>query len=396
MILLDATTKSLELVTSATTNVDYLTSYADNTTSAFTPGSSDGQITTATTTTIVAAPASSTQRTIKLINVHNTSTTTGNNVTLQYDVSGTNRTISPTFTLGPGESLRYTQESGFRVYTSSGAIKHLTPSKLISGQTLQVIKSITAPEASGTYYSAWKDAGAPGVWATGSPGVGGRATDGTNTANDAGCLGLIQPATGNKLYISDVSIASSVITTLCLYDVLWVNTGLTVTTTTSQTVTSATLPARDINGSTNGEGVRIGMVFTAASTNAGTISGATISYTNQAGTSGRTATLSASPYLIPATPVIGTMVPFLLAAGDTGVRSIQSITLGTSLVTGSISLIMYVPLFEFSVAVANASAQYTGLSIPVQPKACILPFYLASATSTLVSSATIAISERSI
>ena len=43
----------------------------------------------------------------------------------------------------------------------------------------------------------------------------------------------------------------------------------------------------------------------------------------------------------PITGVAGTFVPFELQAGDTGVRSIQGITLGTSYVSGVIHIVVY-------------------------------------------------------
>ena len=66
-------------------------------------------------------------------------------------------------------------------------------------------------------------------------------------------------------------------------DVLWVNSGLVVTTTTEQTFTTPTLPARDINGTTNGEGCMIALLFTAASTLAAAGSNLTVRYTNSKG-----------------------------------------------------------------------------------------------------------------
>ena len=69
--------------------------------------------------------------------------------------------------------------------------------------------------------------------------------------------------------------------------------------------------------------------------NAGAITNTTASYTDESGNSGNTATLAS----FPATAVAGTWVPFTLAAGDRGVRSLQSVTLGTSYVSGAIHLI---------------------------------------------------------
>ena len=84
----------------------------------------------------------------------------------------------------------------------------------------------------------------------------------------------------------------------------------------------------------------------------------TLSYTNQAGTSGRTATIAS----FPATAVAGTFVPFQLAAGDTGVRSIQSITLGTSYGGGAIHLVAYRILARLELPIANTGGAIDAVS----------------------------------
>ena len=158
-------------------------------------------------------------------------------------------------------------------------------------------------------------------WAWGTPGVNGRNTDGTNSA-DFGCIPIANPSTGGN-YLTELQMASSVNHTHLFFDVLWVNTGIVVTTTTAQTINSVAWPARDLNGTTNGAGVQIGILVTTATTNGSAITNCTMSYTNQDGTAGHTATMAS----FPATAVVGSVVWFQLHAGDTGVRSIQSITL---------------------------------------------------------------------
>jgi len=75
-------------------------------------------------------------------------------------------------------------------------------------------------------------------------------------------------------------------------------------------------------------------------------------YTNSAGTGSRTATLAS----IPATAAAGTFLPFALQSGDTGIRSIQSITLNTSLVSGAISLVAYRQIAILPEPIANVGA----------------------------------------
>ena len=160
---------------------------------------------------------------------------------------------------------------------------------------------------------------------------------------------------------------------------MWVNSGLVVTTTTAQSITQPTLPARDNNGSTSGLGVYAGILVTTATTNGSAITNMTMSYTNSDGTPGRTATIAS----FPATAVIGTFVPFLLAAGDKGIRSIQSITLGTSLVAGAISLICFNPILSNSVLLANTGslAYPKKLDLRLYDGHCLIPFWLASNTT---------------
>lgn len=169
---------------------------------------------------------------------------------------------------------------------------------------------------------------------------------GAMVANSAGLNGLaltsyagqipIPAASGNThlARFSGVSSAQGGLLLLC--DRLWHNSGLVVTTTTAQALTSATWPARDTNGSTNGVGVMVGLeIMTATGAGAAT---PTISYTNDAGTAGKTGSMRVA---YAASSIAGTFYPFTLAAGDTGVRSVQSCTLGVSMTSGSISLVAY-------------------------------------------------------
>jgi hypothetical protein len=117
---------------------------------------------------------------------------------------------------------------------------------------------------------------------------------------------------------------------------LWHNGGFTITAATSQTVTSAAFPARDINGSTNGDGVLLGLEVSAAcGAAAPTI---TIGYTNSGGTASHTATNS---FATANSPAAGSFFPIGLQAGDIGVRSVQNLTLSVSWVSGTINLVAY-------------------------------------------------------
>lgn len=141
--------------------------------------------------------------------------------------------------------------------------------------------------------------------------------------------------TGFYGYDSSTAVACSYI--LC--DRLWHNGNINATSTSTQSITSPTWPARDVNGSTNGEGVMLALEV--ASTMGGATPTITVEYTNSAGTSGRTAT-----NVIAAVAASGESSTYLmgLQAGDTGVRSVQSITLSTSWLSGSLNLVAYRPI----------------------------------------------------
>ena len=92
LLVLDATTKSLQATSSAgTADITFVATYADSTSSAFVEGSSDGTIGTSATT-VVASPAASTRRVIKSLNLYNSSNSS-RNVTLTYNNNGTSRIL---------------------------------------------------------------------------------------------------------------------------------------------------------------------------------------------------------------------------------------------------------------------------------------------------------------
>lgn len=382
MLLLTSTSDVIRVVTSAAANsIDVHASWVDLSGTTVTPGRQNTVITTATTTTVVPSPGASTTRNLKGLYITNDSA--GTNCTVSVDhFDGTNQVELISFVLLPGENLGYREDGSWVHRDQSGAEYPPAGLGAYNGRTIPFMKTGTAADTTGYWYCTSKDAGFPGAWAPGTPGVNGRATDGTQAA-DYGCLPLPAAATGSN-FLTELQMQANVNHSHLFFDCLWVNSGLTVTTTTAQAITTPTLPARDVNGETNGEGCMIALLTTTANTNAAAISNATVSYTNSKGVSGRTATLTAmAGSQIPVSPVIGTIVWFNLAAGDTGVRSIQSITLGTSLVAGAVSLMICRDIANVGTTVANVMAQKVigSPGIKLYNGSCILHCYLASATT---------------
>ena len=396
---LSGASQTLELVTTVAGSIDYLIDYMDvdksGPSTVTTYGNSYGNIASALTTPVVSAPGASINRVFQSIIARNSHATLVNVVTLQVDVSGSNR-IGWSGSLAPSEFVSYSPSNGWEVYTPQGVKKGPTNAVGYTGRAVTFHKSGSAADAIGYWYCTSKDNGFPGAWSAGTSGLNGRATDGT-TSTDNGCVPFQNPASGS-MYLTAASLFGSVAHPHFFFDCLWVNNGLVVTTTTAQAITSPAFPARDLNGSTNGEGLMIGLLFTGTATNAAVNNTATVSYTNSDGTAGRTATLeNVVGMMIPATALIGTLVWFKLAAGDKGVRSIQSITLATSLGAGSISLLVARPVAMINCTVAGIGAEALGLDNPgvkLYNGTCLLHAYRASATTATVVGGQLTMMER--
>lgn len=373
MIILDATTQTVTMTTSTGADVDYYVSYVDITSSAFTPGTSVGTATTATTTTILSAPAASTQRQVKYISITNIDTTS-QTVTIKHDTSGTGKSMTSEVNLGASESLQYTQSKGWQAYTAGGRLKSSVTPTAISGQNVAFYFSEPATmEGAGVYHAFSLISNCcPGVFTLGSPGLNGTTVTGTQ-----GQLPVTNPSTGSNR-ITSLAWGSTTTASLELIDILWYNSGITVTTTTAQSITFSGLPARDINETTDGVGVYAALFVSATSTN-GANPATTISYTNSSGTAGRTGTIGP----VSSTSRAGCWYKFTLQAGDVGIRSIQSITLGTSWATGSLSLVCYRPILFAGQPADNLlqTFNYTDNVIPLPNDVCLNGLILPTSTT---------------
>lgn len=122
-VFLADTNDTLEVVTaSGVSTINVQAAWADITTTAITPGSTNSLITTATTTTVVASPGASTYRQIKGLTIYNSHASSSNAISVQqYD--GTNRAVMLKYTLLAGETIQWNEDAGFRVIDASGQVK---------------------------------------------------------------------------------------------------------------------------------------------------------------------------------------------------------------------------------------------------------------------------------
>jgi len=198
-----------------------------------------------------------------------------------------------------------------------------------------LLKTTGTLEAAGIIHSLLYTPGRPGAGVAPTPGLAGVALTsygGQIPHQDAPVL--------QQTYLAQFEAVANQVGSLLVWDRLWHNSGIAVTTTGAQAINSVALPPRDRLGTADGDGVLVGIEVSAATTNGGAITNTTLGYTNSNGVAGRTATLAS----FPATAVLGTFVPFALQGGDGGVRSVQSLTLGTSYGGGAIHLVAYRPM----------------------------------------------------
>lgn len=192
---------------------------------------------------------------------------------------------------------------------------------------------------------AWS--GFPGAGSSGS-GLSGSLRDNTSS----GALPFKDPASGQNTYLSSLDYSGTGLTSgrsVLVVDLLWITSALSQVTTT-QTINSITLPSRDMDGSTNGRGVYIAMWHTAAYSTSNAYT-ATITYTNSANAGSRTGSVSRTG------GNAFRFVPFSLAEGDEGVKSVQNFTFSAVPGAGGTTLLIaYRPIAVVSSGFSNSSA----------------------------------------
>jgi hypothetical protein len=235
-------------------------------------------------------------------------------------------------------------------------------------------KALTGTLVAGREYTPIYANGIPGAATANATGLSGAAL-----TSYAGLFPFTNPGGGDLSYIARLTGYNSAQNgQWLLMDRLWHNSGITITSTGSQTITSAAWPARDNNGATDGVGVIVALEVS-ANVGAGTPT-LTLGYTNSAGTAGRTAT---SILATAASPLAGSMYFFALQAGDVGVRSIQTYQQSATWTSGTVHLVAFRPLASIDVGTAGGSAGPLECGMPrLYDNTCIQPIFLPSTTTT--------------
>lgn len=405
---LNATDESLTATTSSAAATDITVNYVEFTTSSGANIGSGEQVTnftTATTSTILASPAAgTTTRSPSLIKACNKGTTS-QTVTIQYvKTAGSLSLRQAVMSLNVSECGTIGNDGVVNVSTAGGVPKRSDQPTVIGGRNYTWFKTATSTDAAAYGYWGGKDSGSPGAYSLGTPGLNGVTTNCSvvGTAGSGGALSVGSPlfvnASSGSLYLQSVNLMGQAVGSYQLVDVLWYSTGHVVTTTTVQVADAGVLPARDNNGTSNGEGVTLAIYSTAANTNAAVVNNSTANYENSNGVGNRTATLfNQVGYMIPATPVIGNLTRFNFAAGDTGIKTLGNVTLGTSLLTGSVTFILYRPLATIGITTANTPVVYVPqTSVRLYNDSCLSWIFVGGSgtTAPAIGDATIQVVER--
>jgi hypothetical protein len=241
-------------------------------------------------------------------------------------------------------------------------------------------KATSSSMVAGRPLSYWAVAGNPG------PGSFNGTLNGVTVSGPiAGALPRADPASGASYVFSQTAGAIGQNGCLLLCDRLWHNGGYTITSTAAQNSTTPTWPSRcptsftDDTPATTGYRVLLG-VEVSAQTGAGTPT-ITVGYTNDAGTAGRTAT---NVQATAATSVVQTFYQIGLQAGDTGVRSVQSLTLSATWTSGTINLVAYRVLQALTCIADGSPTQvdwFTGGGPRVYDGSCLFYIFVPRTTT---------------
>ena len=197
---------------------------------------------------------------------------------------------------------------------------------------------------------------------------------GNTTALGAGSnFGTGLPGTlTNQLWLGKAEIAGPLVTAVggMLVDVLNISGGMSAIIATAQTTN---IPTAALTRYTTGDGVCLALViWTAIGATATTV---TASYTNQAGTAGRTT----KARVFGSSAAAGQVLIMSLQDGDTGVRSVESVTVAATTGTaGNFGVMLFKPLSALPMhqpthngVIGYAEGLQAGRMVEVLPNACL-------------------------
>lgn len=183
--------------------------------------------------------------------------------------------------------------------------------------------------------------------------------------------------TGTDAYLARVALTGTVAGTIHIYDIMWACSGFVGNSASAQSVSSFSgMPTRN----TTGEGCALWIGCSSAIGATG--HNVTASYTNQAGTSGRTTVSVAGIASMPA----NRMYQLPLQSGDTGIQALASITLSASSGTaGNLWALIMKPVATIPLPLVNVGSvqDFAALGLPlIDDESCLAYIHQATTTSS--------------
>lgn len=197
----------------------------------------------------------------------------------------------------------------------------------LPGQRVAFSKSAAGAASAGGFGSTWLGTGQPAAGVAPSSGLAGDVP----TSATTGALQITNAASGAlALARFQAGYTASLNGTIMLYDRLWHNSGISATAVTAQTIGSVALTRPDALGKQVEAWWQVYVVMGAGTPQI------TLTYTDQDGNTGN----SALSGVLATTLAANRTGPFQLAAGDTGVRSIQTYQADATFTSGTLGLVL--------------------------------------------------------
>lgn len=215
----------------------------------------------------------------------------------------------------------------------------------------------------GAFHSYWATGPVP---AAGSLSVANLTTGAVPTSATTGAMNdFIDPSGGNAYLLSCAIQIAGTGHGVILADRVWHAGSFAPVSGAIAGFTGATAVDRPATGAGVEAWVEINTAFAA------TAHTVTITYVNQAGTGSRTATCA-----IPASAISGRMFPFVLQAGDSGIRSISAISGSSTPASGSYNIVLLRRLASLALtAVGGETLDFGSLGFPeVYASSCLFTF----------------------
>ena len=248
----------------------------------------------------------------------------------------------------------------------------------LAGQRLLIHKTGTTMVAS-TPHSLWAGTGLPSAGGYGSVG---KANGRVLTSSSAGALAYSNPTAPNTLHLlkSEISLIAGSVGTLVIVD--RIADVLIAHSEATGSITGCDATSRLPSGAGCQLWLEVQSALSAASNTL------TFGYTNQAGTAGRTtgSIVTVASAIVNRSPTAALWQP--LQAGDTGIRSLDSVTLVSGTATGQIAAALVRPLATIPLPTLGLStARDHVMELPqlerLRDNSCICLLYIPNTTTAL-------------